>query len=128
MVLASRSEVARGEWNYCREEAPFVIRPMGSMAYKMALVAAGKADATWTHCPKHELDVAAGSALVETAGGIVRDLNGSELRFSNPSPLLSGLVACGPGLEYEVSDWLNERTGILRTDPKRSSSQTSTRF
>jgi myo-inositol-1(or 4)-monophosphatase len=52
-VLASRSEVKRGEWQQF-QRAPFVVRAVGSVAYKLALVAAGLADATWTLCPKHE--------------------------------------------------------------------------
>src|SRR5271163_2566476 len=98
VVLASRSEVARGDWGRFRD-APFVTRPMGSVAYKLAQVAAGMADATWTGSPKHEWDIAAGVALVEAAGGHARNLNGSELRFNNPSPLLPGLLACGPQLD-----------------------------
>jgi myo-inositol-1(or 4)-monophosphatase len=53
VVLASRSEVKRGEWD-CFTQAPFVTKPMGSVAYKLALVAAGLADATWTLAPKSE--------------------------------------------------------------------------
>lgn len=109
LVLASRSEVARGEWD-CFREAPFLMRPMGSVAYKLALVAAGKADATWTRCPKHEWDVAAGSALVAAAGGLVRNFNGSVLRFNNPSPLFPGLLACGPELELKLNSWFRDRT------------------
>jgi myo-inositol-1(or 4)-monophosphatase len=109
VVLASRSEIARGEWD-CFRDAPFVTRPMGSIAYKLALVAAGIADATWTGSPKHEWDIAAGSALVEAAGGFVRNLDGSELRFNNRSPLFSGLLACGPHLDLRLNSWLRERT------------------
>jgi myo-inositol-1(or 4)-monophosphatase len=108
VVLASRSEVVRGEWD-CFRDAPFVTRSMGSVAYKLALVASGRADATWTGCPKNEWDIAAGSALVQAAGGFVRNLNGSELRFNNPSPLLPGLVACGPQLDLKLNSWLRER-------------------
>ena len=68
VVLASRSEVRHGEWD-CFRQAPFVTKPMGSVAYKLALVAAGLADATWTFAPKSEWDIAAGVALVECAGG-----------------------------------------------------------
>lgn len=109
VVLASRSEVARGEWD-CYRGAPFVTRPMGSVAYKLALVAAGKADATWTRSPKHEWDIAAGSALIEAAGGLVRNIDGSELRFNNPSPLFLGLLACNPDLELKLNSWPSERT------------------
>jgi myo-inositol-1(or 4)-monophosphatase len=91
-VLASRSEVKRGEWN-CFEEAPFFIRPIGSVAYKLALVAAGFADATWTFVPKHEWDVTAGIALVLAGGGVVTTLDGKAPVFNRPEPLLEGLIA-----------------------------------
>ena len=76
VVLASRSEVRRGEWEPFRN-APFAVRPTGSVAYKLALVAAGLADATWTLAPKHEWDIAAGVALVQAAGGFVECLDKS---------------------------------------------------
>ena len=59
LVLASRSEVKRGEWKPF-ENAAFEIRPMGSVAYKLALVSAGLADVTFTLTPKNEWDVVAG--------------------------------------------------------------------
>ena len=100
-VLASRSEIKRGEWKQF-ENAPFTIRATGSVAYKLALVSAGLADATFTLTPKHEWDVSAGTALVESAGGVVRTLENSSLRCNSKSPLLSGLLACGPNLEREL--------------------------
>ena len=53
VVLASRSEVRRGEWDRYADH-PFTVVPSGSVAFKCALVAAGRADATWTFNPKHE--------------------------------------------------------------------------
>ena len=41
VVLASRSEIKRGEWEQFRND-PIEVRPMGSVAYKLACVAAGK--------------------------------------------------------------------------------------
>ena len=89
------------------ENLSFSIRPMGSVAYKLALLAAGRADATWTLTPKNEWDVAAGVALVESAGGLVRSLAGSTLRFNNRNTLLPGLVASGPGLQQEIVSLLS---------------------
>ncbi len=97
VVLASRSEVKRGEWDRFAG-APFAVRACGSVAWKLALVAAGKADATWTLVPKNEWDVAAGAALVLAAGGVVRALPWEEARFNREKTLLDGFVACGPGL------------------------------
>jgi myo-inositol-1(or 4)-monophosphatase len=102
VVLASRSEVQRGEWDRFKG-APFVVRPTGSVAYKLAMVAAGLADATFTLAPKHIWDVAAGIALVNSAGGVVRVLGGSPFSASAPSLLLSGLVASAPHIAAELS-------------------------
>jgi myo-inositol-1(or 4)-monophosphatase len=98
LVLASRSEVKRGEWKPF-ENAAFKIRPMGSVAYKLALVSAGLADITFTLTPKNEWDVVAGAALVQSAGGFVSTLEKTALTANRRDPLLSGLLACGPGLK-----------------------------
>jgi myo-inositol-1(or 4)-monophosphatase len=101
LVLASRSEVNRGEWRQVKN-GTFRVRPMGSVAYKLACVAAGLADATWTLTPKHEWDVAAGVALVEAAGGFTRTITDVALTFNSRSPLLPGLVASGQALSRSV--------------------------
>jgi myo-inositol-1(or 4)-monophosphatase len=101
VVLASRSEVERGEWERF-SGGPLVIRPLGSIAYKLALVAAGLADATWTLCPKHEWDVAGGVALVEAAGGFAQSPRGSPIGFNLRSPRIVGLLAGGRDLRDEL--------------------------
>ena len=109
-VLASRSEVRRGEWEDA--EAPFRVRPVGSVAYKLALVAAGLSDATWTLSPKHEWDVAGGAALVLAAGGEVRTLDWQTPTFNRRNPWLSGLVASPPGLCAPIRGYLDARAPI----------------
>ncbi len=98
-VLASRSEVKRGEWAGF-QESDFEVVPCGSVAYKLGLVAAGRADATWTLVPKHEWDVVAGVALIRAAGLVAMHADGSPPRFNRPSPLLSNLLA-GPATLLE---------------------------
>ena len=93
-VLASSSEIGRGEWDSLTDTR-FNVRPCGSVAYKLGLVAAGRADATWTLVPKSEWDVAAGTALVRAAGGIVCLADGSEPRFNKPEPTFPNFVAAG---------------------------------
>ncbi len=100
-VLASRSEVKRGEWDRF-SDAGFRIRPMGSVAYKLSLVAAGRADATWTLVPKHEWDIAAGAALMLAAGGEVYTLDGKPPRFNQPKPKVTGFVAHPPALRSAI--------------------------
>jgi len=104
-VLASRSETKRGEWE-AFQNAPFKTQPMGSVAYKLARVAAGLADATFTLSPKNEWDIAAGVALVQSAGGFACPLDGSEFRFNRESVLLPGMIACGANLRKELLEFL----------------------
>ncbi len=106
VILASNSEVKRGEWEIF-EDAPFEVRPCGSVAYKMGLVAAGVVDGTWTLVPKNEWDVVAGVALVHAAGGRVCHGDGSLRRFNQADPLLPNLLASShPILEEFLRDWL----------------------
>jgi myo-inositol-1(or 4)-monophosphatase len=109
VVLASRSEAKRGEWERF-ENAAFVTRPIGSVGYKLALVAAGQADATWTLQPKNEWDVAAGVALVESAGAVARDIDNSVIRFNQRHTRLPGLFACGSYLVDDVIRVIREAT------------------
>lgn len=106
LVLASRSEVKRGEWDrfFATEIS---IRNMGSVAYKLGLVAAGLADATWTLVPKNEWDVAAGAALVAAAGGELCDLSGQPRRFNQANPKMTGFVATAAGLGAAVRRFLD---------------------
>jgi myo-inositol-1(or 4)-monophosphatase len=107
-VLASRSEVKRGEWRQF-EGAPFKITAMGSVAYKLARVAAGLDDATFTLTPKNEWDIAAGIALVLSGGGFARPLHQNHFLFNQHSPLLPGLIACGAGLGQPLTEFLGSR-------------------
>jgi len=104
-ILVSRSEHERGSWERYRG-APFSVRPHGSIAAKLALVAAGLADATWTLEPRHEWDVAAGVGLVGAGGGEAWLPDGGGVRFNLPRPILPGLFAAPPDLAGELRAWL----------------------
>ncbi|MGH9360036.1 MAG: 3'(2'),5'-bisphosphate nucleotidase CysQ, partial [Terriglobia bacterium] len=121
LVLASRSEVKRGEWKRF-DGSSFSIQPMGSVAYKLARVAAGLADATWTLTPKHEWDVAAGVLLVEAAGGFVSTLTDGQPSFNNESALMPGLIAGGRGLRDDISSFLRPhlQARTMSASPDRS--------
>ncbi|MEA2558504.1 MAG: monophosphatase [Acidobacteriota bacterium] len=107
-VVASRSEVKRGEWAGYRGGA-FEMRPTGSVAYKLGLVAAGLVDATWTLTPKHEWDVAAGVALVLAAGGVVFPAE----PFNRPKPKLTRLIAAPPQLLPQIQEEIAWRERAL---------------
>jgi myo-inositol-1(or 4)-monophosphatase len=90
-VLASRSETARGEWEVFHGKLK--VSPTGSVAYKLALVAAGIADATFTRSPKSEWDIAAGAALIREAGGTMTDIHGNSIRFNQRHVRVAGMIA-----------------------------------
>jgi len=112
-VLASRSEDARGEWTayktHCRVELT------GSVAFKLALVAAGEADATFSLTPKNEWDICSGTLLIREAGGTITDQDGKPLRFNQPDPLRPGLIAANPTL-YELLTGLIARVEASSAD------------
>lgn len=68
-------------------------RPMGSIAYTLALVAAGRADATLNFERMNEWDIVAGAFLVEEAGGFARDQAGKPLAFNRPNTAVQGILA-----------------------------------
>ena len=118
LVLASRSEVKRGEWTPF-ENAPFKVQAMGSVAYKLALVSAGLADLTFTLTPKNEWDVVAGAALVQSAGGFVSTLDNTVLTANNRNPLLSGLLAGGPYLKAALRSVVEPHIHHTAAETKR---------
>lgn len=99
-ILASRSETKRGEWK--NFTAQFRMQPMGSIAYKLAVLAMGDADASFTLTPKNEWDICAGVLLVEEAGGHVSHLDGRQVIFNQPKTLLQGLVASNSLLHAQL--------------------------
>lgn len=60
------------------------VRAIGS-SIKFALIAAGEADIYPRHGPTMEWDTAAGQAVLEAAGGSVRDLQGRRLTYGRAS-------------------------------------------
>lgn len=104
-VLASRSEVKRGEWDRFTG-GPLNVIPMGSVAYKLAQVSAGLGDSTFTLVPKNEWDIAAGVLLIEAAGGRVVGKDGNKFVFNRRKTLVSGLVASGQQLFDQLKDLL----------------------
>lgn len=102
-LVCSRSEMKKGWFDEYAEQgvAP---RPVGSVAYKFGLVAAGLAEATFTPRPRSEWDIAAGVAIVEAAGGRCSDKNAAPYRFNQPKPLVDGILASNGHLHQPLLD------------------------
>lgn len=96
-ILVSQSEWRKGKFDRIKED--LTIQPSGSIARKLALLAAGVGDLVVSLNPKNDWDICGGTALVEAAGGIVVDLARNERRLYNTANTLSeGLVAGNEGL------------------------------
>ena len=109
VVLASRSEDKRGEWDAYK--TLMKVKLTGSVAYKFAQISAGMADATFSLTPKNEWDICAGTMLVEEAGGVVTDRFGKPLTFNNAKTLLPGLIAASSVLYGPLRDVILEVSG-----------------
>lgn len=90
-VVCSRTEMKKGWFDAYAADGVQPV-PVGSVAYKFGLVAAGMAEATFTPQPRSEWDIAGGVALVEAAGGRCSDRHGQPYRFNAAKPLVDGVV------------------------------------
>ena len=106
-MLASRSESARGEWDAFKDD--FHVELTGSVAYKLALIAAGQGDGTFSLTPKNEWDICAGAALIVEAGGHITDRHAQPLIFNRRDPLLPGIIATNARLFDPVIALLRRR-------------------
>jgi myo-inositol-1(or 4)-monophosphatase len=75
---------------------------VNSVAYRLALVAVGRADATISLSAKSEWDLAAATLLVEEAGGAITDHRGEALRYNRVVPRYLSLVASPPELHARL--------------------------
>jgi myo-inositol-1(or 4)-monophosphatase len=95
VMLSSRTEMKRGQIEPFR--GLFArIEPVGSVALKLALVAAARADLWISAAPKSEWDVCAGDLLVREAGGRFVELARGERSYNQRDVLLQPLLAAGP--------------------------------
>jgi myo-inositol-1(or 4)-monophosphatase len=107
VVLAGRAEQRWGEVPPLPREAR--VHGVGSLAYRLALVAAGTGDAVLTQTPRSEWDIAAGAALCLAAGLRVTNAYGEPLRFNQPDPKVPTLLVAEPGLHQRLRYHLRER-------------------
>jgi myo-inositol-1(or 4)-monophosphatase len=105
LLLVSRSEPKRKFESFgrrCRLES------VGSIAYRLALVAAGEGDATLTLRSIREWDICGGVLMVEEAGGLVLDGSGKRLIFNQQSVIHRGVVASNQRLTGPLQEMLEE--------------------
>ena len=94
VVIASRTEISRHQFEpyegWFKE-----IRPLGSIAWKLACIACGEGDLNISVAPKNEWDVCAGDLLVREAGGAYLAFDGTRRIYNQPDPLIGAGMAAG---------------------------------
>ncbi len=99
-LLSSRRTFQKRDWTDAVEHAEFGF--LGSMAFRLALVGAGRYDATITLAPKSDWDLAAGDLIITEAGGVATQVDGKELRYNRPSVRHPDVIAAGPELHAKL--------------------------
>lgn len=106
--LASKRTFERHGWLGRAAKADFAYR--NSIAYRMALVAAGKFDAAISLTEKSDWDVAAADLLVREAGGRVTTADGAPLVYGTPDHRHPSVIAAGAYIYDDLIDLLKTRS------------------
>lgn len=114
-LLVNQSELDSGRFRILGETAE--CRSFGSIAYSLALIAAGVAPAMLTFERENEWDLAAATVLIREAGGSITDGAGQQLQFNQPRPTYRGTIAASPEARSAVES-IAER---LRAEPAATS-------
>ncbi len=107
VILNSRSETRRGLWRQYRKQFKEQ-RAIGSVAYKLGLTAAAKADIFVSLRPKNEWDICAGHCILREAGGEMVTLDGKPITYNNEKTLIT------PGLIASNVEILNESIELFK--------------
>jgi len=92
-MLNSRSETKAGLWEPYKKYFNKVT-PIGSIAYKLALVSTSQSDMVASLKPKNEWDICAGHCLIKESGGSLLTSSGEKITYNNKDTLITpGLVA-----------------------------------
>jgi myo-inositol-1(or 4)-monophosphatase len=109
-LLVSRREFRENKWaSYIA--SGLRVRPVGSIAYRLARVAAGLDFATCTFEPRSEWDVAAGVALMYANSGRVESDCGQRIEFNKEAPLLKSFFAFAKDCPPDIPRILGRHSG-----------------
>jgi myo-inositol-1(or 4)-monophosphatase len=101
-VVASRFESRRRRFG---ELLPSVeLMGIGSLAYKLALVAAGRYDGYLSWRRTHDWDIAGAAVLLAEAGARFTDADGSPIVLNREHPVHEGLLAGGTAIHGSLLD------------------------
>jgi myo-inositol-1(or 4)-monophosphatase len=87
---------------------PMILEKRASLAYRMALIAAGTFDGMLALNPKHEWDICAGALLVSEAGGKSTNHDGSGWSFNKVDAREPSMVCAGQLLHASILDHIKD--------------------
>lgn len=94
------------------------IEQIGSLAYRVTLVGAGRLDLAYAHAGARDWDLAAADLLVHETGGVVCSIEGEPLRYNQQTPVQPPVIATVPGIDAAaraaIGETLRSR-GIVAT-------------
>ena len=93
VLILGRSSIELGNYQVIR---------MGSVANRIAQVAAGKANAAVTLHPISEWDVAAGVLMAREQGLVVTDLQGKDIQFNQVNTEINGIIVAQRNLHRDL--------------------------
>jgi 3'(2'), 5'-bisphosphate nucleotidase len=86
------------------------VRARGS-SLKGCMIAAGEADVYFRLGPTNEWDICAMHAVIEGAGGVLTDLDGSPMRYNRPVTLNRGFVASNGAIHDRLVEMVRGKNG-----------------
>jgi len=117
VIMVSAWEFRNDRWSTLAETAR--CRPMFSIANALALVAAGRVQATLTIEPENEWDLAAGVLLIEESEGTISDAAGKPFTFNQPTPRFQGVIAVAATADKDLHANLHTHAKHARSQPER---------
>lgn len=109
VILNSRSETRNGLWESYATDFKEQ-RAIGSVAYKLGLTSAAKADIFASLRPKNEWDICAGHCILREAGGGMVTLEGSPITYNNEKTLITpGLIASNAEILEDSVDLFKQK-------------------
>lgn len=101
-MLGDPSQLTRAPW------PPMHVQNRNSVAYRLALVADGTADASVSLTSKRDWDLAAADIILSEAGGRLTDASGAVLIYNRPVTLQSSIIAANPELHTAIVSLLRQ--------------------
>jgi myo-inositol-1(or 4)-monophosphatase len=106
-LLASRRTFEHRDWLKSAEGASF--HHINSIAYRMALVAAGRYSATITLSQKSDWDIAAADLILREAGGIATTSGGASFTYNREHTRHKDVIAAGAVLHEKILELVRRK-------------------